>query len=331
MNRRGFLAAALILFASCGRYRDFTLPPLAVSPQAITWQWQANPEPVLEPGGGWEASDVLNPSVVFFSGQWLNLYSGFDGKTWHTGLAVSGDGEKWIKQGKVISPDPGGWEGNYIAANGAAIAVGRELRYYYQAGSPPRVALAQSADGKHWRKYGAPVLETGPYASWDERGVADPYVVRFGSEFYLFYLGMDRARRQRLGVAESSDGITWYKLRANPVLELGGSGAFDENGLGEPAVWASHGYYWMLFVGRDRGENRRIGLARSRDGVHWEKQPLVIPGGQPWDSKVVCDPSVVANGESVRVWFGGGDVARPDERIHGRIGSGMLRTVYSNR
>ncbi|MGH9591727.1 MAG: hypothetical protein ACRD5L_01455, partial [Bryobacteraceae bacterium] len=251
--RRFVPAAALILLASCGRYRDFTLPPLAGPPQAITWQWQANPEPVLEPGEGWEASDVLNPSVIFFSGQWLNLYSGFDGNTWHTGLALSADGEKWTKQGKVISPDPRGWEGNYIAANGSVIAAGRELRYYYQAGSPPRIGMAQSADGKHWRKYGAPVLEPGPYASWDERGVADPYAVRFGPEFYLFYLGMDRARRQRLGVAESSDGIVWYKLRANPVLELGGAGTFDENGLGEPAVWASHGYYWMLYVGRDRG------------------------------------------------------------------------------
>ena len=332
MSRRHFGAASvLVLLVSCGRYRDFTLPALQDSPQRLEWRWEPGPQPVLEPGDGWESSDVLNPSVIFFSGQWLNLYSGFDGKTWRTGLAVSGDGAKWVRRGSVLSPDSSTWEGDYIAANGSVIAAGSELLYYYQAGSPPRIGLAKSADGISWRKNGAAVLETGPYGSWDERGVADPYVVRFGSKLYLFYTGMDRARRQSLGIAESVDGVTWYKLRANPILELGEPSAFDGNGLGEPAVWAASGYYWMLYTGRDRQENRSIGLARSRNGVSWEKQALVIRGDQPWNNKVVCDPTVVATAEGVRVWFGGGDVPRPDERIHGRIGVGMLRPVYSSR
>jgi hypothetical protein len=29
--------------------------------------------------------------------------------------------------------------------------------------------------------------------------------------------------------------------------------------------------------------------------------------------------------DGVRVWFGGGDVARPDQGLHGQIGVGMLR------
>ena len=156
--------------------------------------------------------------------------------------------------------------------------------------------------------------------------MADPYVIRAGGNFYLFYLGQDRARRQRLGVAMSQDGVTWWKLRSNPVLELGEADGFDENGLGEPAVWQSHGSYWMLFAGRDRRENRRIGMAASRDGVHWtrvSKQP-VISGSQAWDSKVVCDPEVELDGDNVRVWFGGGDVARPDENLNGQIGTGVL-------
>ena len=99
------------------------------------------------------------------------------------------------------------------------------------------------------------------------RASADPYVIRIGQRYYMFYLGMDRARRQRLGVAVSDDGVSWSKLRRNPILELGEYGAFDENGLGEPAVWSAHGYYWMLYTGRDRGEMRRLGLARSRNGV----------------------------------------------------------------
>ena len=108
-------------------------------------------------------------------------------------------------------------------------------------------------------------------------------------------------------------------------MELGEDGAFDENGLGEPAVWAARGSYWMLYTGRDRKEMRRMGLARSRDGCKWERTELVIAGGEKWDSKVVCDATVVARGDVVKVWFGGGDVAHPVENIHGQIGRGELR------
>jgi hypothetical protein len=110
-------------------------------------------------------------------------------------------------------------------------------------------------------------------------------------------------------------------------LELGGPGSFDENGLGEPAVWQSHGYYWMLYTGRDGNENRRLGLARSTDGVRWVKLPAVFGGSQPWNSKVLCDPAVEVSGGSILVWFGGGDVASPDENLNGQIGMGVLRPV----
>jgi hypothetical protein len=123
----------------------------------------------------------------------------------------------------------------------------------------------------------------------------------------------------------SDDGLAWYKLRRNPILELGSYGAFDENGLGEPAVFVSRGYYWMLYTGRDRNEFRRMGMARSRDGVRWEKIPLVFQGDQPWDSKVLCDASVVNEDHRVLVWFGGGDVPRPDQNIHGQIGLAEMR------
>jgi predicted GH43/DUF377 family glycosyl hydrolase len=275
--------------------------------------------------GEWDAVDVLNPSVIRQGDAYYNLFSGYDGKTWHTGLAVSGDGVTWHKEGKILSPDPNTWEGAAIAANGSAIADDSGILYYYQAGDDlVQIGLARSRNGHQWVKNGAPVLPVGPYESWDERGVADPYVLRAGGRYYMFYLGMDRARRQRLGIAMSDDGVRWYKLRGNPILELGEYGAFDEKGLGEPAVWAARGYYWMLYTGRDHNEVRRLGLARSRDGARWEKLPMVISGGEAWDSKVICDPTVIANGDRVTVWFGGGDVAHPAQNIDGQIGLGTL-------
>jgi predicted GH43/DUF377 family glycosyl hydrolase len=227
----------------------------------------------------------------------------------------------------VLGPDPKTWEGSYWATNGTALFHGGQFWYWYQAGprEVPRIGLARSRDGRTWRKEPAPVLMPGPRGSWDERGVADPYVIRTSSSLYLFYLGQDRAQRQRIGVTRSLDGVHWEKLRTNPVLELGEPGAFDENGLGEPAVWIAKGFYWMLYTGRDVHENRRLGLARSIDGIHWKKLPAVFAGTEAWNSKVICDPSVIATDSEVRVWFGGGNVTRPDENINGQIGFATLR------
>lgn len=345
MNLRGTLAAAAFAGALIGcssgpnRYADFALPPPegGVANRAVQPRFTFRPGPLMTPSGeagGWESVDVLNPSVVAFAGKLFNVYSGFDGKTWHTGVAVSADGIQWERLGKALSPEAAAWEGGYIAANGSALARSGELLYWYQAGSPPRIGLARSKDGRAWSKHGEPVLSTGPRGSWDERGVADPYVIqaRAGGGLYMFFLGQNRARQQRLGVARSTDGgVTWTKLRTNPILEIGEEGTFDENGLGEPAVWQSDGRWWMLYTGRDRREVRRLGLAYSLDGRTWQRftDTAVASGGEPWNAKVICDPTVLAGepGSALRIWYGGGDVAHPAENVHGRIGYAELQMV----
>ena len=323
------------LLAGCGRYSDFTLPTPQAAGPAGPFACNPDPKPVLAPReendildtsipilARGETSDVLNPSVVRFHDLYWNFYSYFDGKAWHTSAATSPDGTAWTKLGRVISPPSGG----YIAANGSALVVGDEILYWYETGYPLRLTLERSRDGRTWTS-SVPVLEPGPYGSFDERAVADPYVIRSGDYFYLYYLGQDRAARQRLGLARSQDGVTWEKLRSNPILEGGPPGSFDEE-LGEPAVWTSGGSWWMLYTGRARDEQRRIGLARSTDGVAWTRVPnFVIAGDQPWNSKVMADPTVEVMPDSIRVWFGGGDVASPDQNLHGQIGVGVLRQL----
>jgi predicted GH43/DUF377 family glycosyl hydrolase len=320
-------AAVIFLLAGCGRYTDFSLPAPSGEVRPVQPVFTAQPTAVMEPAPGWESADVLNPSVVARGDRLLNVYSAYDGKTWHTGTAESTDGLHWESRKRMLSPDQP-WEGSYIAANGAALMRGGEVLYWYQAGEPPRIGLARS-----WVKQPQPVLDTGPRGSWDERGVADPYVIEAGGALYMFYLGQNRARQQRLGLARSTDGgVTWTKLRSNPILEIGPEGAFDENGLGEPAVWQSEGRWWMLYTGRDRQENRRLGLALSRDGVHWQRysESAVFSGTQPWNLRVVCDPTLLADPRRpgvLRMWFGGGDVPHPAENIHGRIGYAELQMV----
>lgn len=318
MRARAGVLAALLLLAGCGRYADFTLPAVSGGDPDATYRFEEHAGPVVERGA---AGDVLNPAVVNHD----MYYSEWDGRTWHTARAQSADGIRWTKLGRVLSPDPRTWEGEYIAANGTARLVGNSVWYWYVAGNRTRPQIGLARD---WHKEPRPVLTPGPYMSWDEYGVADPYVVLIDGVYYMYFLGEDRAWRQRIGVARSRDGIQWEKLRTNPVLEVGGPGAFDEHGLGEPAVWAAGGFYWMLYTGRAADETRKLGIARSTDGVHWTKLPGAFAGTQPWDSKVICDPDIFsAAPNETRIYFGGGDVARPDENLNGQIGYGILRMV----
>jgi predicted GH43/DUF377 family glycosyl hydrolase len=330
------LTLALItgVLAACTGYGSFALPHQPGGSEFLGFRWNSQPAPVLSPGaaGEWDDVDVLNPSVVRRGGTYYNLYSGFDGRTWSTGLATSINGWKWTKLGRVLTPGPARWEGDYIAANGSLLVSGDEFLYWYQAGTPPGIGLARSRDGVNWAKEPGAVLGPGPRGSWDERGVADPFVIQVAGRFYLYYLGQDRARRQRLGLARSGDGIRWQRLVSGPILELGEAGAFDEKGLGEPAVWVSHGRYWMLYTGRDRREYRRVGQAWSLDGVRWSRLPAgaVFAGTEAWNSKVVCDPSVLVEGDQIRVWYGGGDAAEPAQNLHGQIGLATLEPVSAN-
>jgi hypothetical protein len=307
------VAAVLLILAlgGCSRHEQFLLPSPQGPRQSVSWEWRPNADPLIQPGPG--EIDVLAPAMA----RGLLFYSVFDGKTWHTAL----EGQR------VLSPT-GGWEGHYISANGAILWRNGRFEHWYHAAGPEtaRIGFAWSADGRAWQRHPQPVLDLGPRGAWDERGTADPYVIESQGQLYLFYLGQDRARRQRLGIARSADGITWTKLLSNPVLDLGDRGAFDERGLGEPAVWVSHGSWWMLYTGRDRAEMRRIGLARSADGVRWEKAAgWVIAGDRTWNAKTICDPHVEPQSDgTVKVWFGGGAQAHPAERVNGKIGVGVL-------
>ena len=302
--------AVFVSFSGCGRYSDFTLPPLPGGDASVSYRFAAEPEPVLTRDA---FHDALNPSVAGA----VNLYSVFDGQ-WHTALALRQNGREWRKEGIVLRAA----SGDYIAANGSVLSYASEYWYWYESGTKEhlRISLARSRDARQWRREPAPVLDVGPVGSWDERAVADPYVVRVDGTFYMYYLGQDRAVRQRIGVARSTDGIRWEKLRANPVLEM----EEDERGIGEPAVWQSDGFYWMLYTVRDFAENRYLRLARSTDGVRWTRLAGRFPGTQPWNSKVICDATVEVEGGRILVWFGGGDVASPDENLHGQIGFATL-------
>lgn len=334
MRYQAIIMGAALLISACNKSSPsayFTLSSATAGPpqQAPLHLSEIDASPVLQRGsaGAWDAVDVLNPSVIRYQGRLLNLYSGFNGKTWRTGVATSDDGVHWTKYSgnPVLSPGDA-WDTRYIAANGAAIEWKGLVLYLYQGqdtGGVTRIGLATSDDGKHFEKALRPVLDVGERHAWDGKAVGDPYVIARGGALYLYYLGMDQHDIQRIGVAKSTDGTHWTKYAGNPVMDVGAKGTFDENGLGEPSVVFSAPFFYMIYTGRDASERRNFGYAVSADGVSWKKMSTGGLFGQRdgWNREVVCDSAILREGDGTfTVWYGGGDIARPDERIDGQIG-----------
>ncbi|MEO6202913.1 MAG: hypothetical protein ABIU05_19130 [Nitrospirales bacterium] len=312
---------------------NFVLAPSKTIPRNAPLRIEAvYPTPRLTrgPTGSWDSVDLLNPSVIRYKGQLYNYYSGFDGKVWRTGLAFSDDEVNWKKHEKnpVLSPSSEDWDVSYISANGAAALWNGKVFYFYQGidrNGTTNIGLSTSEDGYTFQKLPQPVLTPGPLHTWDSSDVGDPYVISKGGILYMFYLGQNNKLVQRLGVARSEDGVSWAKLVSNPILDVGASGTFDENGLGEPSVAHVPPYFYLIYTGRDAHENRNIGYALSTDGVNWKKMSThgLLSSDQRgnWASHVVCDTTLLSKGNGkFLVWFGGGDKPQGAQNLNGDVG-----------
>jgi len=133
-------------------------------------------------------------------------------------------------------------------------------------------AKSDSIFGPYEKNPDNPVLEHGPAGAWDSDDVMCPAVFRFGSTFFLMYQGYDGTDRQ-LGIA-TSDSVEgpYSKYEGNPVVELGGSGEFDESAVFEPGTVKIGSTLLCYYTARDADDRSSIGLAKSRDGFSWFKE-----------------------------------------------------------
>lgn len=278
MKRLAWLACFAL--AGCGS-ATFTLPPPGPATGSGRYSWRPL-EGIQHPRADFDAAEAAAPRVFRFGQFYYNLYSARQDGVWCTGLTASTDGLDWNLGRKVLVADPRIWEGGRLAAFGSALVIGELIHYWYTAGDPPRIALARSHDGRSWRREQEPVLAPASGKDWDGFSTAFPTVVAAEDAYYMYYTGSNAAGQTRLGLARSPDGVTWKRLRANPLADIAGAPGV--------AVWRAHGAWWML---RPAGEERLV-LSRSGDGVEWEPAPLAFDGA--W-------PSVLAAGRDVHVWY----------------------------
>ena len=206
--------------------------------------------------------------------------------------------------------------------------------------------LSGNAIGQtEWEQYPKPVLDVGPEAwdsqnIWDSPVLIDPTCPIGDPERYkMWYVGHPGGVGDtRIGLATSSDGITWEKqgklrtLKNGVEVEdglLGIPGEWDDNTVFTACILFHEGIYKMWYAGKDDIHyHYRIGYATSTDGRIWTKynDPKVLddppfaestpvlnvgPGGT-WDEMDINEPTVIidpalpiGHPEKYKMWYSG--------------------------
>ncbi|MCC7517745.1 MAG: hypothetical protein IT578_01020 [Verrucomicrobiae bacterium] len=128
-----------------------------------------------------------------------------------------------------------------------------------------------------------PILPPRPGSSCDSTRCMNPWVVRFGGEYRLYYSGGDEAGRQRICLAVAKAERPSDFRRLGVVLDLGKAGAFDANWCVLPLVRRFGDRWHLYYTGNDGTERglqsfRGIGLATSADGLRFERgsdEPII--------------------------------------------------------
>ncbi len=254
------------------------------------------PEPVLRPthrDGEFDSDMVDCPWVIRYEGEWLMLYTGFDGVQYRLGLATSDDLIHWQRAGMVMDAGAEG-EWDYGSAGGASLIAhdGRWYLFYcgfpetgYEAGpGKTGIARAPTPRGPFAKFHHAAVLLPGDGDAWDAGGIYKAVVYERDGTFFLFYNAKDKGSPwvEQTGVATSSDLIHWAKYEGNPILRHGPEGAWDSRFASDPMLLEINGVWHMFYYGFD-GQHACDGVALSVDGswLHWEKSPhnpILTPG-----------------------------------------------------
>jgi predicted GH43/DUF377 family glycosyl hydrolase len=251
----------------------------------INWIKDTQNNPVLEsgPAGTWDETAINNASVIMIDNVYHMWYSGVDGfNDNRIGHAISLDGINWDKD--TANPvldlgDPGMWDDHELI-HPFVMHDDTLYRMYYNGhdGTTQRILYAYSYDAIEWHRYTVNwMLEPGSPTEWDGNELGPLCVVKYRDMFHMFYTGLGQDTTVRIGHATSPDGINWDKDTANPVLNLGNLGQWDDAGVGLSYVIIDPDDTLKMWYGGTDGTLFQTGYATSPLPVSVEKNEETIP------------------------------------------------------
>jgi len=239
---------------------------LLVSTASAQVQWtKYASNPVITPGpASWDIIAIGQPTALLENDTIKMWYAGVgtDMKA-RICYAWSLDGFNWIKHANPVMDvgAAGSWDSGWLdTPEIVRDNTGYKLYYYgdtaqQNAAISSAIGLAYSPDGINWtREASNPVFIKGTFGDWDGTWVESPTIVwdSISGLYSMWYNGVDTATwKVLIGLATSSDGVSWTRYAGNPVLNTGAWGSCDDIWLGTPALLrlrAPHPTTWLCNV-----------------------------------------------------------------------------------
>ena len=195
---------------------------------------------------------------------------------WNIGIAESRDLTHWTKVGEV-TPEAGcDYEQKGLCAPCALVRDGQVHLFYQTYGNRERDAIchASSADGLHFRRDATnPIFR--PTGTWHCGRAIDAEVCEFNGQYFLYFATRDpEFKIQMQGVATAP--LTTDFRRDDWTMACDSSILSPnlpwEGKCVEGASIARRGKeLFMFYAGAYNNAPQQIGVARSSDGIHWER------------------------------------------------------------
>ncbi len=310
--KRGILVGIAAVVLSFLLVAGYTAPVLA------------DTEPVLDIGasGTWDDTRVDRACIIKDGGLYKMWYSGHNGSNYQIGYATSNDGVLWEKYSgnPVLTAGSSGRFDEDNVMSPWVIKDGSTYKMWYsgsQTGPVWRIGYATSSDGISWTKFDGSetaqsVLDLG--AGFDVHDVFHCTVIKNETDYFeMWYTGNDGSSNLAIGHAWSSDGESWTKNSANPVMDGTGGDSWDDTNVFSPCVIkvAEYADYRMWYSGGNDSNTYKIGRAGCNDGVSWFKNlgPVFSESGQAgdFDEIEVLAPCVINDGGTYKMWYTGVD------------------------
>jgi predicted GH43/DUF377 family glycosyl hydrolase len=130
-----------------------------------------------------------------------------------------------------------------------------------------QTGVATSTDLKQWTRYkGSPILRNGSHESWDARFASNPFVVRNGSTWGMYYFGLDWKGKARELLALGHDPFHFTKVH-EILIDPGAPGTVDETYAHKPSTIFHNGklyHFYCAVSGKWPNETRGISVACSK-------------------------------------------------------------------
>lgn len=230
-----------------------------------------------------------DPHVVSFHGKYLMYYSiapkGNSG--WGIGVAESKDLQQWKRIGEV--PAVAAYEAKGLCAPCALVRNDTVHLFYQTYGNDKKDAIchAWSVDGVKFTRNATNPIFAPKVADWNCGRAIDAEVVEANGKYYLYYATRTPDYvKQIIGVATAPLGTdfsrnTWTEACDKAILVP--EHPWEETCVEGASVVQMGGELYMFYAGAYNNRPQQVGVARSKDGIHWTKmsnKPF-LPNGDP--------------------------------------------------